>query len=84
MIVAATQRMNLDIAHSWIAGEPAADQVAGKAAGLAGTPRADGAERVAGVLLHSEEFAVNVASSLANAVSLLLARAWLTLRTSTA
>jgi hypothetical protein len=82
LIVAATERMKLDIAHSWIAGDPAADHAAGKAAGLAGSRRADGAERVAAVQLHSEEFAVNVASSLADVVSLLLARGWLTLRTS--
>jgi hypothetical protein len=42
-IVAAAERMKLDLAHSWIAGDPASDHAAGKAAGL----RADGAERVA-------------------------------------
>jgi hypothetical protein len=84
-IVAAAERMKLDLAHSWIAGDPASDHAAGKAAGLAGgiliSPRADGAERVAAMQLRSEEFAVDVASSLADAVSLLLARGRLTLRT---
>ena len=36
MIVAAAERMKLDLAHSWIAGDRASDLAAGKAAGLAG------------------------------------------------
>jgi D-glycero-D-manno-heptose 1,7-bisphosphate phosphatase len=78
MIVAAAERMKLDLAHSWIAGDRASDLAAGKAAGLAGgifiSPRADDAERSAAMRLRSPEFAVDVASSLADAVALLLAR----------
>jgi D-glycero-D-manno-heptose 1,7-bisphosphate phosphatase len=78
MIVAAAERMKLDLAHSWIAGDRASDLAAGKAAGLAGgifiAPRADDAERSAAMRLRSPEFAVDVASSLADAVALLLAR----------
>jgi hypothetical protein len=77
------ERMKLDLAHSWIAGDPASDHAAGKVAVLARgiliSPRADDAERVAAMQLCSEEFAVDVASSLADAVSLLLARGRLTL-----
>ena len=73
MIVAAAERMKLDLAHSWIAGDRASDLAAGKAAGLAGgiliSPRADDAERAAAMQLRSGEFAVDVASSLADAVA---------------
>jgi D-glycero-D-manno-heptose 1,7-bisphosphate phosphatase len=77
MIVAAAERMKLDLAHSWIAGDRVSDLVAGKAAGLAGgilISSADEAERAAAIRLRSGEFAVDVASSLADAVALLLAR----------
>ena len=86
MIVAAAERMKLDLAHSWIAGDRASDLAAGKAAGLAGgiliSPRADDAERAAAMQLRSAEFAVDVASSLADAVALLLAHGGLTLPSS--
>ena len=86
MIVAAAERMKLDLAHSWIAGDRASDLAAGRAAGLAGgiliSPRADDAERAAAMLLRSAEFAVEVASSLADAVALLLAPGRLTLPSS--
>ena len=77
MIVAAAEQMKLDLAHSWIAGDRASDLAAGKAAGLAGgiliSPRADGAERAAAMRLRGEDFAVDVASSLADAIAALLA-----------
>ena len=78
MIVAAAEQMELDLGHSWIAGDRASDLAAGRAAGLAGgiliSPCADDAERAAAMLLRSGDFAVEVASSLADAVALLLAR----------
>ena len=75
MIVAAAVRMKLDLAHSWIAGDRASDLAAGKAAGLAGgiliSPRSDDGERAAAMRLRSADFAVEVASSLADAVAAL-------------
>ena len=86
MLVAAAERMKLDLAHSWIAGDRTSDLAAGKAAGLAGgiliSLRADDGERTATMRLRSGEFAVEVASSLADAVALLLARGCLTLPSS--
>ena len=86
MIVAAAERMKLDLAHSWIAGDRASDLAAGRAAGLAGgiliSPRTHATERAAAMRLRSEEFAVDVASSLADAVALLLTRGRLTLTSS--
>jgi D-glycero-D-manno-heptose 1,7-bisphosphate phosphatase len=86
MIVAAAERMKLDLAHSWIAGDRASDLAAGKAAGLAGgiliAPRVDDAERAAAMRLRSADFAVDVASSLADAVTALLATGRLTLPSS--
>ena len=78
MIIAAAERMKLDLAHSWIAGDRASDIAAGRAAGLAGgiliSPRAEDAERGAAMQLRGGEFAVDVAPSLADAVALLLSR----------
>jgi D-glycero-D-manno-heptose 1,7-bisphosphate phosphatase len=78
--------MKLDLAHSWIAGDRASDMAAGKAAGLAGgiliSQRADDVERVAAMQLRSGKFAVDVASSLADAVTALLAHGGLTLTSS--
>jgi D-glycero-D-manno-heptose 1,7-bisphosphate phosphatase len=86
MIVAAAERMKLDLAHSWIAGDRASDLAAGKAAGLAGgiliSSRADDAERAAAMRLRCADFAVDVASSLADAVAALLAPGRLTLPSS--
>jgi D-glycero-D-manno-heptose 1,7-bisphosphate phosphatase len=86
MIVAAAERMKLDLAHSWIAGDRASDLAAGKAAGLAGgiliAPRAHDAERAAAMRLRSGEFVVDVAPSLADAVAALLAPGRLTLPSS--
>jgi D-glycero-D-manno-heptose 1,7-bisphosphate phosphatase len=86
MIVAAAERMKLDLAHSWIAGDRAFDIAAGKAAALAGgiliSRRAVDAERTAAMQLRSGEFAVDVAFSLADAVELLLVRGGLKLTSS--
>jgi D-glycero-D-manno-heptose 1,7-bisphosphate phosphatase len=86
MIVAAAERMKLDLAHSWIAGDRSSDLAAGKAAGLAGgiliSSGADDSERPAATQLRSGEFAVDVASSLTDAVAHLLARGRLTLPSS--
>jgi D-glycero-D-manno-heptose 1,7-bisphosphate phosphatase len=86
MIVAAAERMKLDLARSFIVGNRASDLAAGKAARLAGgiliaAPRED-AEPAAGMQLRSGEFTVDVAPSHADAVTLLLARGRLTLPSS--
>ncbi len=77
MIVAAGERMKLDLPHSWIVGDRSSDIAAGRAAGLAGgilvSPRDDDAERAAAAGLAREHFAVDIAASLADAVLLLLA-----------
>jgi D-glycero-D-manno-heptose 1,7-bisphosphate phosphatase len=88
MIVAAAERMKLDLAQSWIAGDRASDIAAGRAAGLAGgiliSSRADAAEQAAAAMpLRSGEFAVEVVPSLADAIALLLARGRLTPTSST-
>jgi D-glycero-D-manno-heptose 1,7-bisphosphate phosphatase len=86
MIVDAGERMALDLARSWIAGDRASDLAAGRAAGLAGgiliSPRADDPERAAATQLRGGEFAVDIASSLADAVAHLLARGRFTLPSS--
>jgi D-glycero-D-manno-heptose 1,7-bisphosphate phosphatase len=86
MIIAAAERMKLDLAHSWIVGDRTSDIAAGKSAGLAGgiliSPRADNAERAAAIQLRSGGFAVDVACSLGDAVALLLVGGWLTLPSS--
>jgi len=78
MIVAAGERMKLDLAHSWIVGDRVSDIAAGRAAELAGgilvSLHKDDPERHAAAGLTSEHFAVDIAASLADAVSLLLAR----------
>jgi D-glycero-D-manno-heptose 1,7-bisphosphate phosphatase len=78
MIVAAGERMKLDLAHSWVVGDRASDVAAGRAAGLAGgiliSPRHDNPERQAAIALKCESFAVDTAASLTDAVALLLAQ----------
>jgi D-glycero-D-manno-heptose 1,7-bisphosphate phosphatase len=78
MIVAAGERMKLDLAQSWIVGDRASDVAAGRAAGLAGgilvSPHDDNPERPAAIALKREGFAVDIAASLTDAVSLLLAQ----------
>jgi D-glycero-D-manno-heptose 1,7-bisphosphate phosphatase len=82
MIVAAAERMKLDLARSFMVGDRASDLAAGRAAALAGgiliATGADGAERAAAMRLGGERFAVDVAASLADAVAGLLARGRLT------
>jgi D-glycero-D-manno-heptose 1,7-bisphosphate phosphatase len=83
MIVTAAERMQLDLARSWIAGDRASDLAAGCAAGLAGgvliSSRADDAEGATAMRLRSGDFTVEIAFSLADAVALLLQRGRLTL-----
>jgi D-glycero-D-manno-heptose 1,7-bisphosphate phosphatase len=78
MIVAAGERMKLDLAHSWIIGDQVSDVAAGRAAGLAGailvSPHDDNPEWSAAIGLKRDRFAVDIAASLADAVSLLLAQ----------
>jgi D-glycero-D-manno-heptose 1,7-bisphosphate phosphatase len=82
MIVAAAERMRLDRARSWIAGDRISDLAAGRAAGLAGgvliSAGADEAERASAMQLRGGDFAVDIAFSLADAVALLLVRGRLT------
>jgi D-glycero-D-manno-heptose 1,7-bisphosphate phosphatase len=77
MIITAAERMRLDLARSWIVGDRASDLAAGRAAGLAGgvliSSGDDAGERTAAAQLRDSAFAVEVASSLADAVALLLA-----------
>ncbi len=86
MIVAAAERMALDLPASWIVGDRASDLAAGRAAGLAGgiliSPRKDDPERQAALELRSQQFAVEAVASLADAVTLLLAPGRLALTTS--
>jgi len=80
MIIAAGERMRLDLAHSYIVGNRASDIAAGRAAQLAGgiliVPGADDAEAAAAIALKTERFAVQVAGSLEEAVAWLLSQAW--------
>ena len=80
MIVAAGQRMKLDLPHSWIFGNRASDIAAGRAANLEGgiliLSRQDDPERNAATALKTERFAVENSASLDEAVSLLIARRW--------
>jgi D-glycero-D-manno-heptose 1,7-bisphosphate phosphatase len=78
MILAAGERMKLDLAHSWMVGDRASDMAAGRAAGLEGGilvwPHEDDPEWHAAIGLTGEHFAVDISASLADALSLLLAR----------
>jgi D-glycero-D-manno-heptose 1,7-bisphosphate phosphatase len=78
MIVAAGQRMKLDLARSWIVGDRASDVAAGRAAQLQGgillSPRDNDPERAAAIALKTEGFAVDISGSLGEAVSWLLSR----------
>jgi len=86
MIVAAAERMKIDLPASWIVGDRASDLAAGRAAGLAGgiliSRREDDPERQAASALRSQQFAVEAVPSLADAVALLLAPGRLALTTS--
>jgi D-glycero-D-manno-heptose 1,7-bisphosphate phosphatase len=74
MIVAAAERMSLDLSRSWIIGDQVHDLATGHAAGLAGgTLLADGAsERQRALALASARFSVETASNLADAVAELI------------
>ena len=78
MILAAGSRMKLDLAHSWIVGDRAADIATGRAAHLAGgillSPHADDPDRQAARGLEAPDFIVEISASLEAAVSLLLAQ----------
>ncbi len=78
MIVAAGQRLNLDLSHSWIVGDRASDLAAGRAANLAGgiliSPADGDPQREAVKALHADRFVVEMASSLADAVAALISR----------
>ncbi len=78
MILSAVEHMKLDPARSWIVGDRNSDIAAGRAARLQGgillsragqTPARDATAR-----RQSEEFRQEIADSLSDAVSLLLAR----------
>jgi histidinol phosphatase-like enzyme len=78
MIVAAGERMKLDLSRSWIVGNRASDIAAGHAAHLEGgilvSPSEDDPERKAAIGLKIERFAVDIYGSLEAAVSVLLSR----------
>jgi D-glycero-D-manno-heptose 1,7-bisphosphate phosphatase len=78
MIITAGERMELDLAQSWIVGDRASDIAAGLAARLAGgvlvSTRDDDPELQPAAVLASKQFAVDITASLADAVALLLAR----------
>jgi D-glycero-D-manno-heptose 1,7-bisphosphate phosphatase len=71
MILAAADRMNLDLSRSWIIGDSVSDIAAGAAAGLAGgtlVAAADAPLRAARILAN-DRFAVQSAAHLAAAVA---------------
>jgi D-glycero-D-manno-heptose 1,7-bisphosphate phosphatase len=75
MILAAAERMNLDLSRSWIVGDKAEDIATGAAAGLAGGTLVgsdEGARRQASGL-EAARFVATKAASLAEAVTALLA-----------
>jgi D-glycero-D-manno-heptose 1,7-bisphosphate phosphatase len=73
MILAAADRMGLDLSRAWIVGDRAADLAAGRAAGLAGGTLVETgygtAERGGALALSSGGFAVTFAADLAAAVT---------------
>src|SRR5579864_1384561 len=74
MILAAAERMNIDLSRSWIVGDKADDLAAGAAAGLAGGTLLASDERARRQLLCLEraDFAVTNAASLSEAVAALI------------
>jgi D-glycero-D-manno-heptose 1,7-bisphosphate phosphatase len=74
MIAAAAERMGLDLTRSWIVGDRVHDLAAGRTAGLAGGTllNSGSLDRQQALALASPQFAVDVASNLADAVSKLL------------
>ena len=83
MILAAAERMNLDLSRSWIVGDKAEDLAAGAAAGLAGGTllAADESARHRLSCPERADFAVTSAASLSNAVAVLIETGRLTCRT---
>ena len=83
MILAAAERMNIDLSRSWIVGDKADDLAAGAAAGLAGGTLLATEERVRPQLsvLERTDVAVTTATSLSNAVAVLIETGRLTSRT---
>jgi len=74
MILAAAERMNIDLSRSWIVGDKADDLAAGAAAGLAGGTLLAADERAGQQLscLDRPDFAVTTAASLSEAVAALI------------
>jgi D-glycero-D-manno-heptose 1,7-bisphosphate phosphatase len=74
MIVTAGKRMSLDLARSWIVGDQVHDLAAGRAAGVAGGTLliADSVDRQQALALAGVQFTVDLAASLADAVTKLL------------
>jgi len=83
MILAAAERMNLDLSRSWIVGDKADDIAAGAAAGLAGGTLLTADERARQQLscLERADFAATTAASLSDAVTVLIETGRLTGRT---
>ena len=83
MLLAAAERMKLDLARSWIVGDKASDLASAAAAGAAGGTlvSADDRERQASLLLASERFVVDTVPNLADAVGALLENGRLMQRT---
>ena len=82
MILAAAERMNLDLSRSWIVGDKAEDLAAGAAAGLAGGTllAADDGARPHLSGLEGTGFTVTTAASLADAVAVLIETGRLAIR----
>jgi D-glycero-D-manno-heptose 1,7-bisphosphate phosphatase len=78
MIVAAGERMKLDLSRSWIVGDRASDIAAGRGARLEGgilvSGRGHDSEHLSARALQAEGFVVDFSASLADAVTLLLSR----------
>lgn len=71
MILAAADRMNLDLTRSWIVGDRAHDLAAGAAAGLCGGTLipVDGREQEAASALANSRFTVEIAANSAAAIA---------------
>jgi D-glycero-D-manno-heptose 1,7-bisphosphate phosphatase len=82
MILAAAERMNLDLSRSWIVGDKAEDLATGAAAGLAGGTLLAADERARRQVSSLERagFAVTTAANLADAVAALIEAGPLTRR----
>jgi D-glycero-D-manno-heptose 1,7-bisphosphate phosphatase len=74
MILAAAERMKLDLANSWIVGDRSSDLAAGLAAGLGGgiivTTNHNARERTDALALASEGYIVKVSATLDDAVGI--------------